>query len=74
LRGLVCSVSESPDESFISDESDCKELLLVPGRGEACTMVNTKVVKRIEMLNRYGKIIMILVMLTAGLTAVRRYV
>jgi hypothetical protein len=72
--GLVCSVSELPDDTFVSDESDCKELLLMAGRGEACTMVNTKVVKRIEMFNRYGKIIMILVMMTAGLIAVRRYV
>jgi len=72
--GLLCSVSESPDETFISDDSDCRNLLLMPGMGEACTMVNTKIVKRIEMLNRYGKVIMILVMLTAGLIAVRRYV
>ena len=72
--GLLCSVTESRDESFVSDESDCQDLLLIAGRGEACTMVNTKVVKRIEMLNRYGKVIMILVMLTAGLIAVRRYV
>jgi len=73
-QGMVCSVSEAPNEIYISDESDCKDLLVLPGRGEACTMVNTKVVKRIEMLNRYGKIIMILVMMTAGLIAVRRYV
>jgi len=73
-QGITCSVSETPGDTFVSDESDCKELLLVAGRGEACTMVNTKVVKRIEMLNRYGKIIMILVMLSAGLIAVRRYV
>jgi hypothetical protein len=73
-EGKLCSVTEAGDESFTSDESDCKDLLILPGRGEACTMVNTKVVKRIEMLNRYGKIIMIVVMLTAGLIAVRRYV
>lgn len=73
-QGLNCAVSETPDETFISDENDCSELILLPGRGDACTMVNTKVVKRIEMLNRYGKVIMILVMMSAGLIAVRRYV
>ena len=73
-EGLVCRVDEASGETYVSDENDCKDLIVLPGRGEACTMVNTKVVKRIEMLNRYGKVIMILVMMTAGLIAVRRYV
>jgi hypothetical protein len=46
--------------------------MLVPGQAAECTIVNTKVVKRIDMLNRYGLIIMISVMLGAGLAAVRR--
>ena len=72
--GLTCKVTEFPSDLFIPEESDCQQLILLPGRGDACTMVNTKVVKRIDMLNRYGKVIMILVMLTAGLIGVRRYV
>jgi hypothetical protein len=74
VNGLSCDVHEKPGDTFIADQSDCQGLLLFPGRGAECTMVNTKVVKRIEMLNRYGKAIMILVMLVAGLIAVRRYV
>jgi len=74
LDGLNCDVSEKPGDTFVADQSDCQGLLLFPGRGAECTMVNTKIVKRIEMLNRYGKAIMILVMLVAGLIAVKRYV
>jgi hypothetical protein len=74
IDGLSCDVIETPKDTFVADQSDCQGLLLFPGRGAECTMVNTKIVKRIEMLNRYGKAIMILVMLAAGLIAVRRYV
>ena len=74
MDGLNCDVSEKPGDTFVADQSDCQGLLLFPGRGAECTMVNTKIVKRIEMLNRYGKAIMILVMLVAGLIAVKRYV
>ena len=72
-NGLFCSVQEIEQETFIADVSDCRELLLVPGQAVECTIVNTKVVKRIDMLNRYGLIIMVFVMLGAGLAAVRRF-
>ena len=72
--GIRCDVFETPEDTFIADQSDCTGLMLFPARGAECTLVNTKVVKRIEMLNRYGKAIMILVMLVAGLIAVKRYV
>jgi hypothetical protein len=74
VDGLSCDVFETSKDTFVADQSDCRGLLIFPARGAECTMVNTKVVKRIEMLNRYGKAIMILVMLAAGLIAVRRYV
>lgn len=73
-EGVVCSVFEEPGEAYILDEFDCQGLVIYPGKGEDCTMLNTKIVKRIEMLNRYGKAIMILVMLAAGLVAVKRTV
>ena len=73
-NGVVCSVFEEPGETYIPDEFDCQGLVIFPGKGEDCTMLNTKIVKRIEMLNRYGKGIMILVMLVAGLIAVKRTV
>jgi hypothetical protein len=73
VNGLFCSVQEIEQETFIADVTDCRELLLVAGQAVECTIVNTKVVKRIDMLNRYGLIIMISVMLGAGLAAVRRF-
>jgi hypothetical protein len=74
IDGSSCDVFEKVQDTFVADQSDCRGVMLFPGRGAECTMVNTKVVKRIEMLNRYGKAIMIIVMLVAGLVAVRRYV
>lgn len=73
VDGLFCSVQEIELDTFIADVTDCHELLLVPGQAVECTIVNTKVVKRIDMLNRYGLIIMVFVMLGAGLAAVRRF-
>jgi hypothetical protein len=73
-EGAYCNISEVQRDSFIGNESDCQDLQIFPGMGAECTMVNTKLVKRITMLNRYGIAAMILVMLTAGLMGVRRYV
>ncbi len=66
-------MSEIGRDTFVADTEDCRELLVVPGQDVECTMVNTKVVKRIEMLNRYGLGLMIGVMLAAGLVAVRKF-
>ncbi len=73
-NGIRCSVYEDELDTFRADQSDCSDLLILPGADEACTLVNTKVVKRIDMLNRYGLVAMILVMLTAGLLAIKRMV
>ena len=70
--GVLCNVSETVRETFRPDIIDCQGLLILPGKGEECTLVNTKIVKRIEMLNRYGKIVMILLVLAIGLAAVKR--
>jgi hypothetical protein len=70
--GMFCSVTEVAKDTFVPNVEDCRNLLVVPGQEAECTMVNTKVVKRINMFNRYGLGLMILVMLTAGLVSVRR--
>jgi hypothetical protein len=70
--GLECDVLEAEREDFRADISDCQGLIIVPGAREECTMVNTKVVKMIQMLNRYGLVIMILVFLAAGMLATRK--
>lgn len=70
--GVLCNVSEEVRETYRPDIIDCQGLWLLPGKGEECTMLNTKIVKRIEMLNRYGIVVMILLVLGVGLIAVRR--
>jgi len=72
-EGMFCDVREIEQDTFVADVSDCLNLLVIPGQAAECTMVNTKIVKRINMLNRYGLILMIAVMLGAGLAAVRRF-
>ena len=71
-EGILCNVSETVRDTFRPDIIDCQGLYIRPGRGEECTMINTKIVKRIEMLNRYGKIVMIVLVLIVGLVAVKR--
>jgi hypothetical protein len=72
-EGILCNVSEDVRDNFRPDIIDCQGLLVLPGKGEECTLINTKIVKHIEMLNRYGLVIMILLVLGIGLAAVRRF-
>lgn len=71
-NGILCNVYEEESDRYRPDIIDCQGLFIVPGRGEECTMVNTRIVKRIEMLNRYGVVVMILLVLVVGLLAVKR--
>ncbi|MBT8038692.1 MAG: hypothetical protein KJN78_00480 [Gammaproteobacteria bacterium] len=72
--GFLCSVSEAEGESYTSDVSDCEALLILPGAEEECTVVNTKVVKMIEVFNRYGLAVMILAFMVVGGFAARRVI
>jgi hypothetical protein len=71
--GILCNVSESVRDNFSPDIIDCQGLYILPGKGEECTMFNTKIVKRIETLNRYGKFLMIFLVLAIGLAAAKRF-
>lgn len=71
-EGVRCRVFEEKGDSYFSDTSDCEDLLIRPGAREECTVVNTKVVKMIEMLNRYGLVIMILAFMVVGGFAARK--
>lgn len=73
FEGILCNVSETVRDNFRPDIIDCQGLYILPGKGEECTLLNTKIVKRIEMLNRYGKLVMILLVLAVGLVAVKRF-
>lgn len=72
-EGILCNVSELVRDNFRPDIIDCQGLWVLPGKGEECTLTNTKIVKRIEMLNRYGQVVMILLVLGVGLVAVKRF-
>jgi hypothetical protein len=72
-EGILCNVSEEVRDNFRPDIIDCQGLWVLPGKGEECTLINTKIVKRIEMLNRYGLVVMIVLVLGIGLVAVRRF-
>lgn len=72
--GILCQVTEDEREDFVPDMTDCRDLLVLPGTQEECTLVNTKVVKMIDMLNRYGLGIMIAVFAVAGMLAARKFV
>jgi hypothetical protein len=71
-EGVLCRVYEQKGDTYYSDTSDCDDLLIRPGAREECTVVNTKVVKMIEMLNRYGLVIMILAFMVVGGFAARK--
>ena len=70
--GMLCNVTEEERDSYRRDIIDCQGLYIVPGAREECTLVNTKIVKRIEMFNRYGVFVLILLVLGVGLIAIRR--
>jgi hypothetical protein len=72
-EGILCNVNERVRDNFRPDIIDCQGLWIRPGKGEECTLTNTKIVKRIETLNRYGQLIMILLVLGVGLIAVKRF-
>jgi hypothetical protein len=71
-EGILCNVYEMVPDNFRTDIIDCQGLYLLPGSREECTLVNTKIVKHIEMLNRYGKVVMIVLFLAVGLLTMRR--
>jgi hypothetical protein len=73
-EGLECDVFERERDDFRADISDCQDLIIRPGAQEECTMVNTKVVKMIQVLNRYGLVVMVAVFAIAGMIAARRMV
>jgi hypothetical protein len=72
----VCSVSEEfPgfDSDIESDASECQGLLVTPGVGAACTVINTRLYAGIPTLSQYAKLLLALLMLSAGLIAARRH-
>lgn len=71
----VCSVTEDfPgfDSDIESFTDDCQGLMVALGGGANCTVVNTRLYEGIPTLGEYGKLLLALLMLAAGLVAARR--
>lgn len=69
-----CVISETGvDSSVESDDSDCASVPIAPGLDGACTIVNTMFFEGIPTLNRYGLILLALLMLGVGAIGFRRY-
>ena len=71
----VCTVMEEfPgfDSDIESDDSDCDGLEVSLGSDAACTVTNTRLYPGIPTLSDYGKLLLVLLMLSVGLIGVRR--
>jgi hypothetical protein len=72
-EGVLCNVIEAESEAYVADTQDCRNMRILPGSQDECTITNTKVIKLIQVLNRYGLVIMILIFMVVGMFAVRRF-
>jgi hypothetical protein len=71
----VCTVMEEfPgfDSDIEADDSDCDGLEVSLGSDAACTVTNTRLYPGIPTLSDYGKLLLVLLMLSVGLIGVRR--
>ena len=72
-EGTICHVEERTDHpGVITDDSDCDDLLLLPGIGDSCVIENTRFYEGIPTLSQYGLMILALLMLGVGFVSVRR--
>ncbi len=73
FEGTTCWAVEEPISGVITDQEDCEELILFPGEGDGCVIVNTRVFAGIPTLNQYGLVLLALMMLGVGALAYRRF-
>jgi hypothetical protein len=73
FEGTTCSATEEPIVGVLTDESDCQEMIVFPGQGDSCVIVNTRLFAGIPTLNQYGLILLVLLMLGVGGVAYRRF-
>jgi predicted extracellular nuclease len=72
--GETCVVTEEPEVGVLADLEDCDGLYIEPGLDAECTVVNTRLYAGIPTLSQYGLLVLSLLMLLIGVTAVRRFV
>ena len=66
-------MEEYTGPDFIKDDSDCEDLLIVPGQSTSCTITNTRMYEGIPTLNQYGLALLALMMLGVGMVGFRRF-
>ena len=70
----VCTVTEMQLESAAEgDDSDCANLPIAISQGNSCTIYNTVFFEGIPTLNRYGMLLLALLMLGVGVIGFRRF-
>ncbi|MDX1410259.1 MAG: hypothetical protein R3330_19045, partial [Saprospiraceae bacterium] len=73
FTGTTCIATEEPIAGVLTDQSDCENMMLFPGVGDSCVIINTRLYAGIPVLSRGGLALLILLMSVVGLVAVRRY-
>jgi hypothetical protein len=77
LRNLLssyCTVTEIQlDSAAEGDDSDCANLPIGIAQGNSCTIYNTVFFEGIPALNRYGMLLLALLMLGVGVIGFRRF-
>jgi hypothetical protein len=69
-----CTVSEMLlDSAAEGDDSDCADLPIAIAQGNSCTIYNTVFFEGIPTLNRYGMLLLALLMLGVGVIGFRRF-
>jgi hypothetical protein len=69
----TCTVIESLFEGGVEpDDSACEGLLVTPGSGASCEIINLRLYEGIPTLSRHGLVISAMLMLLIGLVFVRR--
>lgn len=73
FEGTFCFATEVPIVGVLTDESDCEEMIVFPGQGDRCVIINTRLYAGIPTLNQYGLMLLALLMLGVGFVAFRRF-
>lgn len=73
FEGTTCSAAEEPIVGVLTDESDCEEMIVLPGQGNSCVIANTRLFAGIPTLSHYGLAVLALLMLGIGLIGFRRF-
>jgi len=74
FTGTTCVATEEPIQGALTDQSDCENMVLFPGIGDACVIYNTRLYAGIPTLNQYGLALLFLLTLGVGAVAFRRLV